>query len=270
MHVNGEPYVLLCVACVGLSSASYSVLNLYSMAGGQGASPARTPLHRSSLPPAPDPPTSRDPLLMPIAQMDLPTTSSRPELAGRDNEVSTVAAAVSKGGSWARHEAALLLRLLQGSYFSVLLVAVPLGLAAGFLGWTPLPVFTLNLIALIPLALLLGDVTEDLAEHYGDVIGGLLNATFGNVVEVVLAVSALNKELYTVVATSLLGSILSNLLLVLGENQQLRLGPQPLSLSDVSLSRALMGIGCHSVTPGFSMSLCYTRFLDAHWRHLHS
>ena len=38
-----------------------------------------------------------------------------------------------------------------------------------------------NLVALIPLALLLGDITEDLAEHFGDVVGGLLNATFGNV-----------------------------------------------------------------------------------------
>lgn len=48
-------------------------------------------------------------------------------------------------------------------------------------------------------------------------VGGLLNATFGNVVELILSISALQKGLYTVVATSLIGSILSNLLLVLGE-----------------------------------------------------
>jgi hypothetical protein len=47
-------------------------------------------------------------------------------------------------------------------------------------------------------------------------VGGLLNATFGNVVEVILSISALQRGLYTVVSTSLLGSILSNLLLVLG------------------------------------------------------
>lgn len=74
-----------------------------------------------------------------------------------------------------------------------------------------------NFMALIPLALLLGDVTEDLAVRFGDTVGGLLNATFGNVVEMILSIAALQQGLYTVVAASLLGSILSNLLLVLGE-----------------------------------------------------
>ena len=73
-----------------------------------------------------------------------------------------------------------------------------------------------NFVALIPLALVLGEVTEDLAVRFGDTVGGLLNATFGNVVEMILSIAALMKGLYTVVATSLIGSILSNLLLVLG------------------------------------------------------
>lgn len=74
-----------------------------------------------------------------------------------------------------------------------------------------------NFIALIPLALVLGEITEDLATRFGDIIGGLLNATFGNVVELILSIAALTKGLYTVVAMSLIGSILSNLLLVMGE-----------------------------------------------------
>ena len=74
-----------------------------------------------------------------------------------------------------------------------------------------------NFFALVPLALLLGDVTEDLAVRFGDTVGGLLNATFGNVVEMILSIAALLKGLYKVVCFSLLGSILSNLLLVLGE-----------------------------------------------------
>ena len=57
-------------------------------------------------------------------------------------------------------------------------------------------------MALIPLALVLGEVTEDLAIRFGDVIGGLLNATFGNVVELILSIAALTKGLYTVVAMS--------------------------------------------------------------------
>jgi len=52
--------------------------------------------------------------------------------------------------------------------------------------------------------------------RFGATVGGLLNATFGNVVEIIISIAALTKGLYTVVATSLLGSILSNLLLVLG------------------------------------------------------
>ena len=73
-----------------------------------------------------------------------------------------------------------------------------------------------NFLSLVPLALLLGEVTEDLAVRFGDTIGGLLNATFGNVVELILSIAALQKGLYDVVATSLIGSVLSNLLLVLG------------------------------------------------------
>lgn len=76
-----------------------------------------------------------------------------------------------------------------------------------------------NFVGIIPLALILGDVTEDLALRCGDVIGGLVNATFGNVVELILSCVALSKkkpELNEVAGLSNLGSILSNLLLVLG------------------------------------------------------
>ena len=74
-------------------------------------------------------------------------------------------------------------------------------------------------MALVPLALILGEVTEDLAVRFGDTAGGLLNATFGNVTELILSIAALTKgpNLYIVVAMSLIGSVLSNLLLVLGK-----------------------------------------------------
>eukprot|EP00882_Tetradesmus_deserticola_P003936 GHRQ01004161.1.p1 GENE.GHRQ01004161.1~~GHRQ01004161.1.p1 ORF type:complete len:493 (+),score=204.99 GHRQ01004161.1:145-1479(+) len=108
------------------------------------------------------------------------------------------------------------LHLLTSSYLNVLLVAVPLAFASEYLHWGATTVFLLNLCGLIPLALLLGEVTEDLAVRLGETVGGLLNATFGNVVELILSIAALQAGLYDVVATSLLGSILSNLLLVLG------------------------------------------------------
>ncbi|KAF5842439.1 cation exchanger 1 [Dunaliella salina] len=106
--------------------------------------------------------------------------------------------------------------LITSQWVNTLLVCVPLGLLAGFQGWSPITVFCWNFMALVPLALLLGDVTEDLALRLGPVTGGLVNATFGNVTEVVLSIAALHKGLLSVVANSLVGSILSNLLLVMG------------------------------------------------------
>lgn len=73
-----------------------------------------------------------------------------------------------------------------------------------------------NLVALIPLAWLLGWTTEDLSKRCGPVAGGLINATFGNAPELILSIIALLHGLPTVALASLLGSVLSNLLLVLG------------------------------------------------------
>ncbi|KAI7908073.1 calcium/proton exchanger [Cokeromyces recurvatus] len=81
---------------------------------------------------------------------------------------------------------------------------------------SPTVVFTLNFIAIIPLARLLGFATEEIALRSGSTIGALLNATFGNAVELILGVIALKEGLIRVVQASVLGSILSNLLLVLG------------------------------------------------------
>ena len=106
--------------------------------------------------------------------------------------------------------------LLLSSWLNILIITAPLGMASQLLKWGPIPTFMLNFCALVPLALLLGEVTEDLAVRFGSTIGGLLNATFGNIVELILSVAALNKGLYIVIAASLAGSILSNLLLVLG------------------------------------------------------
>ena len=95
-----------------------------------------------------------------------------------------------------------------------------------------------NIIGLIPLALILGEITEDLAVRFGPTVGGLLNATFGNVVELILSIVALTKGLYTVVASSLVGSILSNLLLVLGKMRAVLL------MLHLQLLRLLWCIGC--------------------------
>eukprot|EP00559_Dactyliosolen_fragilissimus_P009801 CAMPEP_0184873838 /NCGR_PEP_ID=MMETSP0580-20130426/42060_1 /TAXON_ID=1118495 /ORGANISM="Dactyliosolen fragilissimus" /LENGTH=324 /DNA_ID=CAMNT_0027376777 /DNA_START=505 /DNA_END=1479 /DNA_ORIENTATION=- len=69
---------------------------------------------------------------------------------------------------------------------------------------------------MVPLASLLGDFTEDLAAHTNQVVGGLINASFGNAVEVVVSIQALRSNQIRVVQASMVGSIFSNLLLVLG------------------------------------------------------
>lgn len=76
--------------------------------------------------------------------------------------------------------------------------------------------FVLSALALIPLAWLIGEATDHAAEHTGPGIGGFLNATFGNAPELIIALIAVNEGLTEVVRGSLTGSVVSNLLLVLG------------------------------------------------------
>ena len=76
--------------------------------------------------------------------------------------------------------------------------------------------FVLAAIALVPLAWLIGEATEHAAEHTGPGIGGFLNATFGNAPELIIALIAVNEGLTEVVRGSLTGSVVGNLLLVLG------------------------------------------------------
>ncbi len=76
--------------------------------------------------------------------------------------------------------------------------------------------FVLSAIALIPLAWLIGEATEHAAEHTGPGVGGFLNATFGNAPELIIALIAVNEGLTEVVRGSLTGSVIGNLLLVLG------------------------------------------------------
>lgn len=82
---------------------------------------------------------------------------------------------------------------LASNYVNVLLVFVPLGIISGAAGWNPTAVFILNFLAIIPLASLLSFATEELSVKLGQTLGGLLNATFGNAVELIVGIpSAMN------------------------------------------------------------------------------
>lgn len=97
-----------------------------------------------------------------------------------------------------------------------LLLAVPLSWALAALHAPPLAVFVLTGLSVIPLAGEMGSATETLAERSGPAVGGLLNASFGNAAELIIAIVALRAGLLDLVKASLTGSILGNLLLILG------------------------------------------------------
>jgi Ca2+:H+ antiporter len=97
-----------------------------------------------------------------------------------------------------------------------LLVMVPVTAYLHLTGGSHTAIFVCACVAIIPLAGWLGKGTEHLAERTSETLGGLLNATFGNAAELIIALVALNKGLYDVVKASLTGSIIGNILLVLG------------------------------------------------------
>ena len=101
-------------------------------------------------------------------------------------------------------------------FLYALLVFVPIAIAARFLGAPPIVVFGLSALAIIPLSGVLGAATEAIAEHTTPAIGGVLSATMGNLAELIIAAVALRAGLIDLVKASITGSILGNLLLVLG------------------------------------------------------
>jgi Ca2+:H+ antiporter len=78
-------------------------------------------------------------------------------------------------------------KVLRSNYLYVLLVFVPFGVLSGVLESNPLLVFTFNILAIVPLALFLNFATEELSVNAGQTVGVLLNATFGNAVEMIVS-----------------------------------------------------------------------------------
>lgn len=108
---------------------------------------------------------------------------------------------------------------------NILLVFGVVAIVADLLGWSPVLVFVASGLAMIPLAGLMGEATEALAAHTGPRLGGLLNATLGNAAELIITIfairegvlnPALSEQMLELVRASLTGSVLGNILLVLG------------------------------------------------------
>ncbi|KAG9801104.1 Calcium/proton exchanger, partial [Aureobasidium melanogenum] len=105
---------------------------------------------------------------------------------------------------------------LLGSWVDVLLVCVPVGFALRYTHANGYAVFIVNFLAIISLAAMLSFATEELALYTGETLGGLLNASFGNATELIVSIIALAQNKILILQTSLIGSMRSNSLLVLG------------------------------------------------------
>lgn len=105
---------------------------------------------------------------------------------------------------------------LKENPLAYLVIALPLALMAEIMGWGSIWVFILSAIGVIPMAGYIGAATEVLAYYTGPKIGGLLNATLGNAAELIITLIAVRAGLLELVKASITGSILGNLLLVLG------------------------------------------------------
>lgn len=139
--------------------------------------------------------------------------------------------------------------------FYVMLVLVPLAVAAELMHASYVVVFMLSALALIPLAALLGKATEDLAVYTGPRVGGLLNATLGNAAELIISLVALQAGLVALVKASITGSILGNLLVVLGASLLvggLKNGVQRFSRAESGMAAAMMMLAVIAlVVPSF-------------------
>jgi len=128
-------------------------------------------------------------------------------------------------------------------YYRLLLLFFPVALAAEFLHWGDLIIFGAAALAIIPIAGILGEATEVLAAKTGPRIGGLLNASLGNLAELIITIVAIQAGKIALVKASIIGSILGNLLFVLGLSLLLgglRHGIQKFDRSRVSVDATLV------------------------------
>ncbi|MEX0727728.1 MAG: calcium/proton exchanger [Planctomycetaceae bacterium] len=140
--------------------------------------------------------------------------------------------------------------LRKAGWLNVLLVLIPIAVVIDFQEGPALWIFMISAAAIVPLAGLMGKSTEMLAEKMGPAIGGLLNASFGNAAELIIAFFALREGLVDVVKASITGSILGNVLLVMGASffagglkfQRQRFNPTAAGMAATLLALAAIGL----------------------------
>ncbi len=140
-------------------------------------------------------------------------------------------------------------------YLKVLLICIPLSIAGHFMDWDATVMFFLTCFSIVPLAGYLGNATEEIAVYTGPKLGGFLNATFGNATELIISFFAIKAGLFDVVKASLAGSVLGNILLVLGcsiflgglKHKELKYDSQLGSFTATMLLFAVIGLSIPAV-----------------------
>jgi Ca2+:H+ antiporter len=130
------------------------------------------------------------------------------------------------------------------------LIFVPVSLVGEFMHFSQTWMFILSALAIIPLAGLMGEATEEISFYSGPRVGGFLNATFGNATELIIAFFAMKEGLFDVVKASIAGSVIGNVLLVLGVSmlagglkyKSQKFNPKTLDISSSMLLFAVIGL----------------------------
>lgn len=149
------------------------------------------------------------------------------------------------------------------------LIFVPISIGAELVGVSQTWMFLLSALAIIPLAGLMGEATEEISFYAGPRVGGFLNATFGNATELIIAFFALKAGLFEVVKASIVGSVIGNILLVLGlsmlagglKYKTQKFNPKSLDVSASMLLFAVIGLVIPAVfTHTINPELLTTRY----------
>ena len=148
-------------------------------------------------------------------------------------------------------------------YRYVLLLGIPVAFFAGSLHWGEVVQFVAAAVGIIPLAGFIGEATEELTAYTGPKIGGLLNATLGNAAELIITVVAIKEGVIDLVIASITGSILGNLLLVLGVSILLggiRNGTQKFSQTRATTNATMLMLAVVALM----IPAVFGEFIDAH------
>lgn len=142
------------------------------------------------------------------------------------------------------------MKLTADSVLNILLIFIPMPIVGAHMNAPPTFVFITACLAIIPLAGLMGKATEYLSDRVGTGLGGFLNATFGNACELIIAFAGLRNGLVDVVKASITGSIIGNILLVLGASMLaggLKFNNQTFNRTAATTSATLLALGAISL-----------------------